>query len=54
MFSSLPGKERTQEEFFHTFNSLYDQQKQIVISSIVRPAKFLRWRNVSTQGSNGD
>ncbi len=36
----LAGRDRTQEEFFHTFNTLYQQHKQIILSADCQPSEI--------------
>ena len=47
----IAGKDATQEEFFHTFNSLVDQNRQIVISADKSPSDLEGMEERLTRGS---
>ena len=50
----LAGRDRTQEEFFHTFNTLYQQHKQIILSvPTARRAKSPNWKSGWSAGLTG-
>ena len=49
----IAGRESTQEEMFHTFNTLYELKKQIVLPPTAPPRRCCGWTTGCAPGSNG-